>query len=164
MKIGTGDLEGGRCGVVGGKDASPERSESQGLLDYDPFVSWGEVLLRRGAFGGFGRGRGGRELDFLARCTWLGSGGFVVDWIVLKRVSTTSRALRKDFRQAHILGRVICVSFPLPGCFGLALDMVNQTVQIFGTAVYILPDELIRIRGGPSIAAATTDENLAVVS
>ena len=96
MKIGPGDLEGGRCGVVGGKDASTERSESQGLLDDDPFVSGGEILLRRGAFGVFGRGGGGRELDFFARCTGLGGGLVVVDWIVLQRVST-SRALRKGF-------------------------------------------------------------------
>ncbi len=42
--------------------------------------------------------------------------------------------------------------------------MVDQIVQICGTAVYVLPDELTRIRGGPSIAAAPTDEHLAVVS
>lgn len=45
MKIGSGELEWRRCGVMRGKDASTERSESQGLLHYNPFVSRGEVLL-----------------------------------------------------------------------------------------------------------------------
>jgi len=173
------DLKRGRCGVVRRENTSTQWSELKWFLDDDsgvlsadqsvllrqshvPSVCGSDELLRR-ALAFRRRCRSFLGLPFLprgSRCISV-TQGFPLGTSA-RKIWAVRRSIRWAYIQCSTLTRHI-VSLPLPRRFGLALDTLNESIDVVRSPVYLFPFKFIGIGCCASITASTANEDFSTI-